>query len=180
MPSAPNPQPHPCTPRSPLNPRWLPLQCALKALPVQTLRWLELRQMPPHSWQVFSGSSLMWRSARYCFLHWCLPLARGRHRPCAQQPLGLTPMPSNLLPRQHCFFRGPSATLKGLLSSSGRFSDPHEAAAPAALLLSTDARNTFHFCHFSVRVCSYPKGAQLCWIQEHEFLPEKGLRVCSP
>lgn len=66
MPSAPNPQSHPCTP-SP--------KSELTAAPAcfeglaQALRWLELRQMQSHSWQVFSGSSLMWRSTWYCFLH---------------------------------------------------------------------------------------------------------------
>lgn len=85
-PLAPNPQSYPRTP-SP--------KSELTAAPAcfeglaQALRWLELRQMQPHSWQVFSGSSLMWRSAWYCFLHWCLPLVCGRKCPCAWQPLGL-------------------------------------------------------------------------------------------
>lgn len=85
-PSAPNPQSHPRT----LSPK-----SELTAAPAcfeglaQALRWLELRQMQSHSWQVFSGSSLMWRSAWYCFLHWCLPRVCGRKCPCARQPLGL-------------------------------------------------------------------------------------------
>lgn len=104
----------------------------------QTLKWLELRQMQPHSWQVFSGSPLMWRIAWYCFLHWCLPLARGRQCPCALWPLGTAPQFANCCP---------DITLQRPLYSTKRapwllwlvLSCPQRAAASVPHLLSSHA-----------------------------------------
>ena len=129
--------------------------------------------MQPHSWQVFSGSSLMWRSAWYCFLHSHLPSALVREHPCARRPLGFQLAAwTGLLPWR--------SLTKGLLGSSGWFSVAHEATASPLHLLSTHASNTFRFCHLPGRVSSWQKHAQLCWIQERELPPEEELRSHSP
>lgn len=152
-PSAPNPESYPRTP-SP--------KSELTAAPAcfeglaQALRWLELRQMQPHSWQVFSGSSLMWRSAWYCFLHWCLPPVCGRKCPCAWQPLGLTLGLQPAARTAQPLWRSLCYTLKRLLSSSGCFLVTHIAQVLSLRPFPMHASNIFHFCHFPSKAGSYP------------------------
>lgn len=173
-PLAPNPQSYPRTP-SP--------KSELTAAPAcfeglaQALRWLELRQMQPHSWQVFSGSSLMWRSAWYCFLHWCLPLVCGRKCPCAWQPLGLA------LRFATCCLDSTASLEVPLLHTKRApqllwlfLSYPHSPSVPSQCMQATysiSVTSPARLALTRVRYCSL-------WTSEHEILSERGLQSHSP